>query len=121
MSTLGRRLVWGLLAALALAGVILFDQRTTRWPPTGGDPVAVPLERHVVVQLDSAGLEGCRWLTPPTREGDAPVAQCGDRYDSELIVFARDRTRRYRVTLATGPNRRPTPTPAWAIPASRGP
>ena len=48
MSTLGRRLVWGLLAALALAGVILFDQRTTRWPPTDEPNIAEVLSAEVI-------------------------------------------------------------------------
>jgi hypothetical protein len=64
--------------------------------------------REVTVNL-ARPADGCRWI-PPARDDEALIVHCGDRYDMELIVFEKERTVSYRVTVGNAPQAAATHT-----------
>lgn len=58
------------------------------------------VQRHVTVTL-SDPKAGCKWQH--SSDAHVRVIECGNEYDTQTIVFDRDGTATYRVTVARGP------------------
>lgn len=84
-----------LLAVFAMQGKMPSTNQTAAPPANEID------RRQVTVQLGRPA-DGCRWVPSSSKE-DMLLIQCGDRYDMELIVFGKDKTTSYRVTVGNAP------------------
>lgn len=84
-----------LLAVFAMQGKMPSTNQTAA-------PAANEIDRRQVTVQLGRPADGCRWV-PSTSKEDMLLIQCGDRYDMELIVFGKDKTTSYRVTVGNAP------------------